>query len=407
MQHTLKKIPINSEFNIGNNMGNLVMGISIGNLSSYSLYTSVSRTVQVNKQQTAQTTSLNCAKVNSDAAYLKSVAPTTVSTAKIASKSTVANVVAPKTLSETSKPSDVNPFSNASGFVDPTAGYTKVDGCKYTKDGKTYYFNERSKKMETKEERIKSSLDMAKEYIENLHKNLPKNSYVTKLYNLIENSENAIADDISTTAGIQIGEFKIGGFGGFGKITLADEVFNSDSIAATASTILHEMIHYSDNDNITSKTEEMDAYAIQSGMLKYYGCSSYDETEMINNINKGYAVDLKEASQHKLDDSTMNELRDYLGYGANIRAKLADDNLLNSLSGGFINGAGTVLGAGIQLGGAIGGAIGGKTGEAVGRVVGGIIAAAPAIVVGAVVAVGTAVVTAAKAVGNFFKKLFG
>lgn len=293
--------------------------------------------------------------------------------------------------------------------VDPTVGYTLVDGCAYTKDGTTYYLNNKTKKMETKEERIDSSLGMIKEYLTDLHTKLPNNTYVTKLFNLITEKKDEIKDDISTTAGVDIPGFgKVGGFGGLGKITIADEAFNYNDISSTAAIVLHEMVHYSDNDNITSKTEEMDASALQYGMTKFFGSGGLSDTQkddLMAVFNKGYAVDLKEGSQHKLNDATMDELREYLGFGEAIQAKLKDDNLLNSVSGGFIDGAGTVLGAGVAAGGAVG-ALFGKKGEAVGRVVGGVIAAIPAVAVGIVVGVGAAVVTAAKSIWSGIKSLF-
>ena len=78
--------------------------------------------------------------------------------------------------------------NNGNHTVDPLVeneikakkGYTRMDNGAYTKDGKTYYYNNKEQKMETKEERIDSSLNMISEYLNDLHSKMPNNSYVNK-----------------------------------------------------------------------------------------------------------------------------------------------------------------------------------------------------------------------------------
>lgn len=389
------------------------MGINIGNFKNNLFYSAKTTTASTNSRANTQETKLlNCQKVNSDATFFKAKALSSDKTIDSATTGTPQPIsgntgTGSKPTSGGSGIDGGNIFINGGGFTSATDGYTKVDGCKYTKDGKTYFYNNKTSKMETKEERIDSSLKLVEEYLDKLHKDLPNNSYVTKLNNLIKDSKSKIASDIRTTDGITIGNFTIAGFGGLGKITLANEAFNESSIVNTASTILHEMIHYSDNDNITSKAEEMDAYAIESGMCKYFGYGSLDPAKMVEKINEGYKIDKQEALGHELNNPTMDELRNYLGYGEDVQAKLAEDKLGNAFTGGFINGGGTVLGAGVQAFGAVGKAIGGETGEKIGRVVGGVIAFVPAVVTGVVTGVVSTVVTAAKKVGKWLKGLFG
>lgn len=285
-------------------------------------------------------------------------------------------------------------------------GYTLVNGYKYTKDGQTYYWNNSACKMETKDQRIDSCLDMIQNYLSDLHKKMPNNSYVTKLYNLITNNKNQIKKDLNVDgATVDLPGFgEVGGFGGFGKMTMPKDEFENTSMVGLSSSILHEMVHYSDNDNVTSKTEEMDAYALEMGLQKYYwGSSTWSPSETVDNVNKLYSVDLKEASGHELNDPALDQLRSYLGYGEDVQNKLKDDNILNSFTGGFINGGGTVLGAGISIGGSIGKALGS---EKAGRIIGGVVAAIPAIVTGVAVGVAKAITNVAKKVANSCKKFF-
>lgn len=291
---------------------------------------------------------------------------------------------------------------NTSSVIKTVNGvvYTWVNGDKYTKDGNDYFWNSQKKAMETKEQRIDSSLKMVEDYLTSLRSKLPNNSYVNKLYDLITKNKDKIKSDLNVDAStVNVPGFgEVGGFGGFGKITIPKEFFETNSIVALSSTILHEMVHYSDGNNTDSKTEEMDAYSLESDMQKYYRGSPFRTIDEITEIvNKSYGVWPKESEGHTLDDPTMNELRAALSTKQAIQGKLKDDTVLNSFSAGFLNTGATVLGWGIESGGKIGKIFGN---EKAGRIIGGVLAIAPA--VGAAF-IGGAVNGAIKICKNIFK----
>jgi hypothetical protein len=266
-----------------------------------------------------------------------------------------------------------------------TVGYENVDGCEYKKDGTTYYLNSKTNKMETKGERIDSSLNMIESYLTDLQSKLPNNSYIQKLLDQVKNNRNELKNDVNVMDLKDVGLDGVSGFGGLGKITVDDDSFKNDNIASTARVMIHELVHYTDKDSETSMVEEMDATALDRGFAKSNGLSVNTQKSDVAEINDYYKMDLKQGPKHMLNDSTMDELRNHLGYGETVQCQLKEDKLSNVVSGSFINAGGNVMDKSINLGGSIGKKLGN---EKVGRWVGGVFGAVPSVATGA--AVGTA-----------------